>query len=191
MCHWQGAVAEARLHLDSAALTLRGDIRATIARSDMRDVALTDDGVLVATPNGDLLMEFSPDASARWRKALLKTPPTLAEKLGVSEDSPAYVQGVLDDAALKAALINNLVSTPEDAGILVAIILEDRDLDNAAALAQSYPAKHIWLVYRKGKAAVIGDTVIRSHMRGLGFIDSKTSAVSDQLTATRYRLRAK
>lgn len=33
------------------------------------------------------------------------------------------------------------------------------------------------------------DTMVRTHMRALGFIDSKTSAVSDQLTTTRYRLR--
>ena len=57
------------------------------------------------------------------------------------------------------------------------------------ALALANPDKHIWMVHQKGKHAAVGDTAVRTHMRGLGFIDSKTSAISDQLTTTRYRLR--
>ena len=74
---------------------------------------------------------------------------------------------------------------------LLAVLIDEPDLHAASDLALAHPNKHIWMVHRKGKAAIVGDTAIRTHMRGLGFIDSKTSAVSDQLTTTRYRLRAK
>ena len=191
VCHWQGEIAEAKLHLDAAGLTLRGEIRVDIPRAHMRDVVLVDEGLRVLTNGSELMMEFSAAEAARWRKALLKTPPTLAEKLGISASSPAFVLGNFTDEALEAALAGATVADAADAAILVAVLMEEPALKEASDLASAHPDKHIWTVHRKGKAAVVGDTAIRSHMRGLGFIDSKTSAVSDQLTTTRYRLRAK
>lgn len=190
VCHWQGEVAEARMHLDSKSLQLRGDIRADIPRAQIKDVTLTPDGVRVMTDGPTLVMEFGTTDATRWQTALLKKPPTLAEKLGVSAENPAFVQGVCADEPLETALAGATVADVQDAAILIAILLEEADLQAASDLALAHPGKHIWMVHRKGKAAVVGDTMIRTHMRGLGFIDSKTSAVSDQLTTTRYRLRS-
>ena len=183
-------MAEAKLHLDSKALSLRGEMRLDIPRADIRDVLLGDDGVRVLTDGSELLMEFGEIEANRWQKALLKKPPTLAEKLGVSAEAPAFVHGAFDDVPLAEALVDATVETPGEAAILLAVLIAEQDLQAASDLALAHPGKHIWMVHRKGKA-IVGDTMIRMHMRGLGFIDSKTSAVSDQLTATRYRLRAK
>ncbi|MEO0903375.1 MAG: hypothetical protein AAFX89_01245 [Pseudomonadota bacterium] len=191
VCHWNGDVAEAKLHLDSRFLQLRGEIRADISRVEIKDVVIVEEGLRVITDGPDLVMEFGAVEAARWQKALLKTPPSLAEKLGVSAETPAFVQGAFDDAPLEQALAGATVPGAQDAALLIAIIMEDADLPAASDLALAHPEKHIWMVHRKGKAAVVGDTAIRTHMRGCGFIDSKTSAVSDQLTTTRYRLRAK
>lgn len=191
VCHWQGDIAEAKVHLDSKMLSLRGEICADIMRSDIRDVALCDDGVQVLTAEAALLMEFSAKDAGLWQKALLKTPPSLAEKLGVSAGKPVFVQGTVDDATLAAALAGAVVSAPDDAAILVAIILTRADLEAASRLGMAHAGRHIWMVHRKGKVAEVGASVIRAYMRDAGFIDSKTSAISDQLTATRYRLRAK
>jgi len=191
VCHWQGEVGEVKLHLDGQALQLRGAIRADIPRTAIRDAVLSDEGVLVRTDGPDLMIELGAADAQRWQKAVLKKPPTLAEKLGVSAEVPAYVLGVFDDAPLQNALSGAQASAPADAGSLLAVLMDEADLPVASALALAHPEKHIWMVYRKGKAAVVGDTMVRAHMRDLGFIDSKTSAVSDQLTATRYRLRAK
>lgn len=191
VCHWQGEVAEAKLHLDGVSLQLRGDIRTDIPRAHIKQVTLVDEGLRVVTDGPELVMEFGQTEAARWQKALLKKPPTLAEKLGVSAQTPAFVQGTFADAPLEEALTGATVAKPSDAGILVAVLIDEADLQKASDLAFANPDKHIWMVHRKGKAAVVGDTMIRTHMRGLGFIDSKTSAISDQLTTTRYRLRAK
>lgn len=190
VCHWQGDVAEARLHLDSAMLSLLGEMRLDVPRAEITDVVLCDEGVRVITIGPELIMEFGAVEAARWRQAILKKPPTLAEKLGISTDAPALVLGDIDDAPLAEALRGAVVPDPAQAAILLAVLMDLSDLEAASALALAHPAKHIWMVYRKGKQAVVGDTVVRSHMRGLGFIDSKSSAVSDQLTTTRYRLRA-
>lgn len=191
VCHWQGAVAEVKLHLDSKMLSLRGEMRLDLPRAAIRDVVLVDEGLRVVTEGSDLVMEFAAPAAVRWQKALLKKTPSLAEKLGASLATPVFVMCEFEDAPLQQALEGATVSAAADAQILLAVLMETRDLDQAATLALAHPEKHVWMVYRKGKAAVVGDTMVRTHMRGLGFIDSKTSAVSDQLTATRYRLRAK
>ncbi|WP_108813828.1 hypothetical protein [Loktanella sp. Alg231-35] len=189
VCHWQGEIAEAKVHLDSRFLQLRGQMRLDLPRDAIRAVDLDDAGVLVRTQGGDLMMEFGAVEAARWQKAILKKPPTLAEKLRISAQTPAFVQGTFDDAPLAEALSDATVGDPADAMLLVAVLLRADDLQQASDLALAHPDKHIWVVHQKGKAAVVGDSTIRSHMRGLGFIDSKTSAVSDQLTTTRYRQR--
>ena len=71
VCHWQGDVAEAKLHLDSKALSLRGEIRVDVPRSDIRDVLLSESGVRVLTNGPELLLEFGSDDAVRWQKALL------------------------------------------------------------------------------------------------------------------------
>ena len=189
VCHWDGTVAEVKLHLDSKALTLRGDLRLDLLRTRIQGVDLTTEGLRVATDGPDLMIELPAGEAARWQKALLKKPPTLAEKLGVSKDSPVFVLGAFDDAILKDALENAMVGSPDEAVILMALLFVADDLHAASDLALRHPDKHIWMVHRKGKAAIVGDTLVRAHMRGLGFVDSKTSAVSDMLTTTRYRLR--
>ena len=42
------------------------------------------------------------------------------------------------------------------------------------------------VVHGKGPDADPSDTLVRIAMRGWGYVDNKTSAVSDKLTATRY-----
>lgn len=189
VCQWQGDIAEVRLHLDSKALSLRGDICVDIPRVSICDVLLSDEGVRLLTEAEELLMEFGSVEAIRWQKALLKTPPTLAQKLGVSAETPVFVLGAFDDVPLADAVQSAQVQNADAADILLAVLEQEADLTAASDLALEHPGKHIWMVHRKGKAAVVGDTMVRTHMRALGFIDSKTSAVSDQLTTTRYRLR--
>lgn len=180
-----------KLHLDTKLLQLRGDVRADIPRDMIKNVVLADNGVRVLTYGPELLIELADAHAVRWQKALLKKPPTLAEKLGVSARNPVFVLISLQDDLLMSALDGATVEHAKEAGLLLAVVIAQADLHAASDFAIAHAKKHIWLVNRKGKAAMVGDTMIRTHMRGLGFIDSKTSAVSDQLSATRYRLRTK
>ena len=76
VCHWQGDVAEVQLHLDSAVLSLRGEMRLDIPRVEITEVVLCDEGVRVVTSGRELLMELGAVEAERWQKAILKTPPT-------------------------------------------------------------------------------------------------------------------
>ncbi len=58
-------------------------------------------------------------------------------------------------------------------------------MEAVAALAPS----PVWIVHGKGKAAVFGDNAVRAAMRAEGWIDIKACAVSETLSATRYKRR--
>jgi hypothetical protein len=66
------------------------------------------------------------------------------------------------------------------------VLASHADLEAALAVARAAPALPLWCVYGKGKHGGIGDAAIRKYLRDHGYIDSKSCAVSDNLTATRY-----
>ena len=76
--------------------------------------------------------------------------------------------------------------TTAEAGVLLAILATEADLMSAYAVAEQNPQLMLWCVYPKGKGAAYGDTAIRNFLRQRGYVDSKSCAVSPELTATRY-----
>jgi hypothetical protein len=57
-------------------------------------------------------------------------------------------------------------------------------------IARSTPGCSFWCVYGKGKFATISDGDIRAYLRAQRYVDNKTTAVSERLTATRYSRKA-
>jgi hypothetical protein len=185
--HWQGRTGQVRLHLDSGAFELSGDIRLRIARADLGS-ATVEGGRLTLSVGGEMLtLELGAADAAKWHAALLKAPPTLAAKLGVSAATPAFLHGDTDDPQLLHALDGATVPNPEDARLVVALVASVADLDAACAVAGSRP---LWVVTGKGRHATVRETDLRTELRARGFGDSKSCAVSEQLTATRWQQRA-
>lgn len=182
---FRGATAEAKVLLETTELILRGGHKARFPRDALRDVAAAPDGLRLSA-DGDALHVALPEAEAvRWVKAILTPPPSLASKLGVGPDKPVLLLGAADDAALAKALEGAVTAKPAEATQIVAIIDSTAALD--AALARSRETGlALWCIYPKGKAADPDDMAIRTALRAAGMIDSKTCAVSERLTATRY-----
>ena len=89
----------------------------------------------------------------------------------------AHIAGV-DDRTLAESYRGLEVAVPE--GALPALPEGDyywRDLQGL----------RVWCVYRKGKAAPVGDGAIRTAFRDAGWMDIKSCAVSAAWTATLYR----
>ncbi|UQE75087.1 hypothetical protein MYK68_00080 [Gordonia sp. PP30] len=185
---WRGATAEVKVLLESQDLILRGGIRARLPRAGISDVVADGDRVRVRVNGEPLVLILGEPEAGRWAEALLKAPPTLAEKLGISAATPALVLGVADDA-LRAALAGAETEMVGEASALVAVLHDATDLDAAVAVAETVPDLPVWFVYPKGTSGPIGGETVRAHLRERGYIDSKTSAVSDRFTATRYRRR--
>ena len=190
ICRWKGEVAEVKALLERTEIILRGEIRDRIPRAAISAIS-ADEAMLNLNVAGQALcLEIGRGEAEKWAAALCKPLPTLAEKLGVDASHKAYVIGSLDDAELARALSDAVTSDRDDAAVLVAVLTNQAELAAAIKLAQTMPQRPIWCVYGKGKFATISDCAIRTAMRGNGFMDNKSCAVSEQLTATRYRSKA-
>lgn len=186
---FRGTTAEARLLLEGTELILRGGHKAKLPRDGIAGVSADTDGLRLSAA-GETLHAALPEAeAARWAKALTTPPPSLASKLGVGPDKPALVLGSVDVAVLALALAGATTFDAGAASVVLATIGSAEDLDRARVAAEACGLA-LWCVYPKGKAVNFGDAAIRTSMRAAGWIDTKVSAVSERLTATRYVKRA-
>ena len=189
--HWQGQSGEVRALLESGEVILRGGIRDRIARSAITGMAVDSGDLRLQTDRGPLVLELGAVEAARWLAALQKPAPSLAQKLGLGAGRLAFVLGRVEEAVLAEALAGASTPVLADAGLLVAVLDTPGDLAAAYGLAQSAPHLMIWCLYPKGRAsavtdASITDATVRGYFRERGYIDSKSCAVSESLTATRY-----
>jgi hypothetical protein len=168
-----------RAVLEGDVLILRGAIRARIARGDLRDWWADGDNLRLATPEGPLVLTLGAAEAAAWVRALDRSPPTLAAKLGLA--SPVRAIGVTDPA-LVAALAPHL---GEPAAMAVAEVRSAAELAAALQVAEDLV---LWVATVKGPASPFGEDAARAILRAAGRIDSKTCRVSDSLAATRYAL---
>ncbi len=188
IARWNGKTAEVRVLLEPAELILRGAIRARIRRAAITGITLSGDVLSLRADGETLELDLGIKAES-WRSALTKAPPSLAQKLGVSAEVRAYVIGTLSDSTLAAALTGAQASTAAEAAMLLGELHNQADLVRALTQAQSHPDLPIWCVCGKGKTLALSDATIRRDLRAAGYIDAKSCAVSDRLTATRYGMR--
>lgn len=186
---WHGQTSEAKVLLERTELILRGGVKARIARGSIAKVTAATDGLHLVIDGAVLHVAMGEVEAVRWAKAIATPPPSLAAKLGVATDRLAYVLGDASDLPLAEALAGARAPAPDQAAMLLAVIEDAAGLAEALGLAKDHPALPIWCIYPKGKAANPGDGAIRAAFRGAGWMDNKTSAVSDRLTATRYALK--
>lgn len=174
---------EVKALLEAQELILRGDIRRRFPKAIMTDLRV-EGPVLRFSCNGETVaLNLGTKAAEAWAKAIATPPPSLRAKLGLDKGAKALLIGVCDDPALAEALDGRLVNDIEEASMAIARIDAPEDLAKAQAACCTLT---LWTVYPKGKAARFGDAAIRAALRELGWRDTKSCAVSDRLTATRY-----
>jgi hypothetical protein len=174
---------EVKALLESTELILRGAIKRRFPKSAITDVCITDTGLAFSCAGEVVTLALGVPAATAWAEALAKAPPSLKAKLGLTDGVTALVLGQWNDDALSTALEGARTDDPAAAAMVIACVSCADDLATARQMAAGLP---IWTLYRKGGAATFGDTAIRSDMRAHGFKDTKSCAVSDLLTATRY-----
>ncbi|MCZ4343361.1 hypothetical protein O4H52_17230 [Sphingomonadaceae bacterium G21617-S1] len=184
-CTVDGERAETRALLESRELILRAPFRRSFAVAGLEEVRVDGDDLLLSSGDSRIALTLGA-AAPKWAKKIATPAPSLASKLGIGHASPAFVIGKVDDEALAEALDGH-TAPAEKARLSVAIVGDAGELDAALARHAALPhGSHIWVIHGKGQKAAFGDNAVRAHMRGLGYRDSKSSAVSDSLSATRY-----
>jgi len=182
---YAGRAGDAKVLLESEGLILRAPLTARIPRGSITDLAVQGEALTGLGPDGAFRLSLGATEAAKWKAALEKPLPTLAEKLALKPGVTVWTSGNFDPPELAGALDG--VPRVDAANADLRLIRADslgalmRGLDDSAV--SSAP---VWVIHGKGKAATFGDNAVRQVMRDLGHVDVKVSAVSDTLSATRY-----
>jgi hypothetical protein len=181
--------AEVTALLESTTVVLRGDLKRRWDIAALQNLRLAGEELLFDAGDEAVALVLGEKEAGRWLKKLQTPPPTLAAKLGVSAENPALLigptQGALDPA-LAEALTGGITTNMREARMLVAVLSNPSELPRMAEFHADMICKTVWVVHPKGPGASPSDAEVRTAMRGWGYVDNKTTAVSDQLTATRY-----
>jgi hypothetical protein len=180
--------AEVKALLEAHELILRGEIKRRFTKAAMERLAVEREALCFVANGEAVRLHLGAKMATNWMEAILKPPASLRAKLGLDNGAMALLVGVHDDAALAEATEGALVTGETKPDMLLALVDSEADLDHALEVQSNYTGLPIWAIYPKGKAAKFGDTAIRTKLRAAGFRDTKSCAVSDRLTATRYNV---
>ena len=184
-CTHSGKSFAVKAVLESTELILRGALKRKLPIAALKHVAVKNTALTFEADGERYALELGATKSAAWAKKIATPPPALAQKLGLSETSMAFVFGQVDDEALAAVLQGHTAATLAEAAFILAVLRTETDL---AALLKAHgkSALPLWLTNVKGAKSALGENAIRALMRRAGFMDVKSCAVSATLSATRY-----
>ncbi|MCY4746191.1 hypothetical protein NYO99_14485 [Pelomonas sp. UHG3] len=175
--------------LESTHVVLRGALKRKWAIAALQNLRVEGEALLFDVDGEAVALALGEKEAGKWLAKLQAPPPTLAAKLGVSADNPALLIGPTVgtlDPALAEALSHGLTGNVKVARMLVAVISKPGELERMADFHATMLCKTVWVVHQKGRDAYPSDGEIRMELRSRGYVDNKTTAVSDTLTATRY-----
>lgn len=181
--------ADATALLESTAIVLRGALKRRWDIAALQALRVEDGELRFEAGDEAVALALGEPEAGKWLKKLQTPPPTLAAKLGISADNRALLIGPTSgtlDPALAEALAAGLTSNPREAALLVAVVCKRDELARLADFHAGMRCKTVWVVHPKGPGANPSDADVRLEMRARGYVDNKTSAVSEALTATRY-----
>ena len=174
---------EVKAILESQELILRGAIKRRFAKEGMMQVASVDGALSFSCQGEHVKLHLGEIKAEAWAKAIATPPPGLRTKLGLDKGAKTLLTKACDDPQLIEALHGSVTKDATDAVMVIATIEGPDDLTLALKASKGLP---VWTIYPKGKMSQFGDAAIRAAMRAEGFKDTKSCAVSDRLTATRY-----
>ncbi len=181
--------AEATALLESTNVVLRGALKRKWDIAALQNLRVEGEELRFDVGDEAVALTLGEKEAGKWLAKLQAPPPTLAAKLGVSADNPALLIGPTVgtlDPALAEALSHGLTGNVKVARMLVAVISKPGELERMADFHATMLCKTVWVVHQKGRDAYPSDGEIRMELRSRGYVDNKTTAVSDTLTATRY-----
>jgi len=177
---------DVRALLESAELILRGEIKRRFPKAAIEQLRVEDDMLRFRAIGEAVALHLGAKVAQSWVAAIAKPLPSLRKKLGLGTDARALLIGEVADEALAEAMHEALVTDGAAAQMMIAVIDGPCDLVEAQHIHASFPTLPLWAVYPKGRGVAFGDTAIRTALREAGFRDTKSCAVSKDLTATRY-----
>ena len=178
-----------RALLESNELRFRGEENITLPLKSISSAKSVGGWLHLATPHGSLSFQLKEKAEG-WEKKILH-PKSRLDKLGVKEESSVCVLGVEDEAflaELHAVLKKGFSLNPRKNSDLIFVAAESKsDLSTIRGLkTRLTKAGGMWIVFRKGKEAVLKDTEVMKAGKDAGLVDTKVAGFSETHTALKF-----
>ena len=171
--------------LETDALILRGDVRASVPRDAITGVAVRDGTVHIVSKLGTISIVLG-NSAEKFAAKLREPPKTRLEKMGIGAGSRVVVTGLSDASfrdevtAVGATVVRR---AGKDESLIVIGIDAATGLTRIAAAATSLaPAGALWVVHPKG-ATGVKDTDIFAAGKEAGLSYVKVARFSDTHTA--------
>ena len=174
--------------LEPPEFILRGGLRRRLPISGLKGIR-ADGTILRFEFEGEAFaLMLGGDLPARWARALTTPSPSLAKKLGISEDTVVRMIGPVDDDAIRTAITAAKSVTSRQAGLILARVNTSSEVARALRVAAKQLAARvpIWFIYPKGKGHALSENDVRLAGLAAGIVDTKVAAVSPTLTALRF-----
>ena len=187
-CIWNGEKSKVKALLEPPDLILRGEIRRKVPFSKMKNVKADGDLLQFKFENDSVALELGTTMAAKWADALVKPPPSLAKKLGITSETTVRMIGPVDDPLLKSALAEAKAVSQRKGELILARVDTLADLHAALdkASAQLKAGVPIWFVYRKGPGHPLNENQVREIALATGIVDTKVASVSAEFSALRF-----
>jgi hypothetical protein len=187
-CIWNGAKSKVKALLEPPDLILRGEIRCRVPFAKMEGVKAQGDLLQFKFEGQSVSLQLGDLIAAKWAEALLKTPPTLAKKLGIKPETTILMIGPIDDSDLKKALAEAKDVSERKGDLILARVDTPADLDAALnkAAGQLKTGVPIWFIYRKGPGHPLNENQVRKTALSIGIVDTKIASVSAEFSALRF-----
>jgi hypothetical protein len=189
-CRVGGKTYSVNALLESSVLILRGELKRSIALPEMTEPRVIGSKLEFNAQGEVFSLELGKEEASRWLSSLTRPLATLADKLGLKGDAKVYVIGPLADEALHDAVAGRQIDAADEATVCLAMTVTTEQLDAAVERHLAQSVAPLWIAHPKGKKSGLSEAVVRQTMRSNGYMDTKVSAVSEHLTATRYNLKS-
>jgi hypothetical protein len=187
-CEWNGKKCTVKALVEPPELILRGELRRRVPIAKMQSIKAECDQLRFTVDGDSVALSLGVDLAAKWADALLKAPPTLAKKLGITAETTVWMIGPVDDVALKAALDKAKSISQRQGDLILARVDTPADVRSALMRAadQLEAGTPIWFIYRKGPGHPLNENLVRTTALAAGIVDTKVASVSEVFSALRF-----
>ena len=188
VCEWNGEAVQVKALIEPPELILRGGLRSRIPFAEMKRVAADGERLCFSFNKDRVCLVLGKETAAKWARALVTPPPSLAKKLGIEPASAVRIIGKIDDDALEKALRESRMVARGSASLVIARVNTPAELRTAFERAEDLlvDGVPIWIVYRKGRGHSITESDVRSTGLAARIVDVKVASVSPELTALKF-----
>ena len=181
-CTWGSRSGLVTALLETTELIVRGEISERVDLSHIRDVRVDGDTLRFNTASGGIALALGNRSAHSWAKRLMSPPPSLAKKLGLIHGMRVHLA-----SGVAELLGDALHGTVHARRIPYDIVLAK--VEKVADLWQLPDFAPMWVIYRKGKDAPVGETAVRTALRSNGFIDVKICSIDAAYSALKFTRR--